>query len=127
LPRFEHFLSALPKGYIHAIEFRDESWLIDEVFQLMERHNVAHCIHDVMLLKIPRRVTAPLVYLRFHGDVLHGGDYSLSTLRTWAKRIEAWRSQGRDVFIYFNNDVGGYAVQNAMMLRGLLAHNQRSC
>jgi len=126
LPRLEHFLSVLPRGYTHLIEFRDESWLIEEVFQLMERHGVAHCIHDMVPLKVPNRVTAPTVYIRFHGDVRHGGDYSLSTLRAWAGHIDAWHSQGRDVFVYFNNDVGGYAVQNAMTLGGLLAQNQRS-
>jgi uncharacterized protein YecE (DUF72 family) len=47
LPRFEDFLALLPKNSQHVIEFRDPSWLIDEVFQLMERYHVSHCIHDM--------------------------------------------------------------------------------
>ncbi len=120
LSRLEHFLAVLPKGYTHVVEFRDESWLIDDVFRLMERYHVAHCIHDMYPLKIPMRITAPLVYFRFHGDVTHGGDYPVATLKTWAKRIANWRGEKRDVFVCFNNDINGYALKNATMLKRLL-------
>jgi uncharacterized protein YecE (DUF72 family) len=41
-------------------------------------------------------------------------------LRWWADRIGEWRSQGRDVFAYFNNDGYGHAVRNALRLRQLV-------
>lgn len=117
LPRFEHFLSLLPKGQAHAIEFRDESWLIEEVFRLMERQHIAHCLHDMPPLRIPFRITASPVYLRFHGDAAHGGDYPDAALEAWARRIADWRSQGLDVFAYFNNDACGHALKNARTLK----------
>jgi uncharacterized protein YecE (DUF72 family) len=120
LPRFEHFLTALPNGYIHVVEFRDASWLIEDVFQLMERYHIAHCIHDMRLLQVPLRVTAPPVYVRFRGDVAHGGDYQEAELEAWARHIGGWRSQGLDIFAYFNNDVAGYALKNARALKRLL-------
>lgn len=120
LPRFEGFLRALPREYSHAVEFRDESWLVEEVFRLMERHGVAHCLHDMPPLQVPLRVTAPLVYIRFHGDPAHGGRYQQKTLETWARRIEDWRRQKMEVYVYFNNDWGGYAVADARALKGLL-------
>ncbi|HEU5098856.1 MAG TPA: DUF72 domain-containing protein [Roseiflexaceae bacterium] len=120
LPRFETFLAALPQGYAHVVEFRDASWLVDSVFRLMERYSVAHCVHDMQPLKVPARVTAALAYLRLHGDPAHGGDYQEAALEARARQIEAWRSQGLQVFVYFNNDVGGYALDNARALRGLL-------
>lgn len=120
LPRFEYFLSVLPKGYTHAVEFRKASWLIEPVFETMERYGVAHCIHDMSPLQIPMRVTAQTVYVRFHGDAQHGGDYPDTALAEWAQRIAAWREQGHDIFVYFNNDVGGYALKNAQTLKRLL-------
>ena len=120
LERFERFLVALPKGYTHVVELRDESWLIEEVFRLMERYRVTLCIHDLHSIRIPIRVTAPTVYIRFHGDAHHAGDYSDATLETWAERIRAWHREGFDAFVYFNNDVGGYAPKNAMTLKTLL-------
>ena len=120
LPRFEHFLGALPRGYLHAIEFRDPSWLVEEVFRLMEQFGVAHCIHDMPPLEVPERVTASQVYLRFHGDRDHSGDYPTPVLEVWARRIIDWQAQGLDVYAYFNNDPGGNALRNASTLKGLL-------
>jgi uncharacterized protein YecE (DUF72 family) len=120
LPRFEAFLAALPVGYHHVIEFREPSWLIEEVFGLMERYQVAHCIHDMGALSIPLRVTAPLVYLRFHGAPTYQGSYTQASLEAWAARICAWRDQSLDVFAYFNNDFWGHALENARTLKSLV-------
>ncbi|MGQ9778874.1 MAG: DUF72 domain-containing protein [Bacillota bacterium] len=119
-PRFARFLAALPKGYRHVVEFRDESWFVEEVFRLMERHGVAHCLHDMPPLSVPLRVTAPFVYLRFHGDPAHGGRYPEETLARWAKRIGEWQREGLDIYVYFNNDWGGHAVADARTLRRLV-------
>jgi uncharacterized protein YecE (DUF72 family) len=120
LARFEHFLRSLPTGPTHVVEFRDQSWLMEEVFHMMEQYGVAHCIHDMHPLQVPCRVTARTVYIRFHGDMEHGGDYSPAALATWAERIEDWRTRGHDVFVYFNNDIFGYAVKNALALKRML-------
>jgi len=120
LPRLADFLALLPKQYQHVIEFRDPSWLIEEVFQLMERYQVSHCIHDMAPLQVPCRVTANPVYIRLHGDLSHGGDYQPATLDTWARRIDDWQHQGLAVFVYFNNDINGHAPVNATMLKSLL-------
>jgi uncharacterized protein YecE (DUF72 family) len=120
LPRLEHFLAALPERYTHVVEFRDQSWLDEEVFRLLERHGVSHCIHDMYPLTVPQRVTAPPVYVRLHGDMEHYGDYSPATLETWARRIDDWGSEKLNVYVYFNNDIGGYAIKNALTLRSWL-------
>jgi uncharacterized protein YecE (DUF72 family) len=126
LPRFERFLGALPASTTHVVEFRDESWLSEEVFRLMEQHGVAHCIHDMHPLQVPPRVTARTVYIRFHGDMQHSGDYPPATLATWALRIEDWHRQGHDVFAYFNNDIFGYAIKNALALKHMLGVKRRT-
>ncbi len=117
LERFERFLALLPPGYRHVIEFRDATWLIEPVFQLMERYHVAHCLHDMRPLDIPLRITASPVYIRFHGDIHHEGDYGDAALETWAERIAHWNDQHLDVFAYFNNDPHGYAIKNARTLK----------
>ena len=70
----------------------------------------------------PEWVTGPLVYLRFHGPTerAYAGGYSRDHLRRWAKRVEAFRQSGRDVYAYFNNDDAGHAVADARTLRALL-------
>ena len=120
LARLDGFLEALPGGHIHVVEFRDASWLVEEAFRALERYGVVHCIHDMPPLDVPLRVTASSIYVRLHGGAAYSGFYSYQTLHMWAKRIEEWCRQKLDVFVYFNNDVQGHAVQNAALLRELV-------
>jgi uncharacterized protein YecE (DUF72 family) len=117
LPRFEAFLAALPRGYDHVIEFRDQSWMVDPVFERMAQRGVSHCLHDMRGLEVPAAVTATPVYVRFHGARSQGGDYPRHELEAWAARIHGWRAQGLDVYAYFNNDWEGFALNNAAALR----------
>jgi len=120
LGRLESFMALLPEEFSYAMEFRNPTWLTEEVFALLERFGVALCIHDMPPLRVPLRITAKFVYLRFLGDVDHAGDYPLETLALWAERMEAWQRQGLAVFAYFNNDTGGMAVRNALTVKQLL-------
>lgn len=112
--RLAGFLDAGPADYRWAMEFRDKSWLTDEVFELLREHNAALVIHD-MLDDHPREVTADWVYLRFHGDQ-YAGSYSPQALSAWARRIDAWLGDGLDVYAYFNNDAEAHAPANALDL-----------
>ena len=120
LDRLEAFLALLPPGGCHVLEFRNASWMVEDVYRLMERYGVAHCIHDMQPLQVPLRVTSSTAYVRFHGDAYHGGGYDRETLAPWARRMLGWQSGGLDVFAYFNNDAGGMAVRNARTLKELL-------
>ena len=120
LGRLESFLALLPEGFSYAMEFRNPTWLTEEVFALLERFGVALCIHDMPPLHVPMRITAKFVYLRFHGDVDHAGDYPLETLAAWVERIQTCQRNGLAVFAYVNNDTGGMAVSNALTLKQLV-------
>jgi uncharacterized protein YecE (DUF72 family) len=66
------------------------------------------------------RATSDTVYVRLHGPDpahLYGGSYSDDDLAWWVERIGEWDAQGRDVYVYFNNDGEGNAVRNAWTLR----------
>lgn len=124
LPRLEAFLAALPRGYDHVLEFRDQTWMTEAVFQAMARRGVSHCLHDLRGLEVPPAVTATPVYLRFHGAQSQGGDYPREELAAWARRIRDWRGQGLEVVVYFNNDWGGFALKNAVMLREMVGEGE---
>ena len=120
--RLRSFLQALPTGHRYALEFRDPSWFDEQVTDLLRSEGVAFCIHDMSDQPSPRVVTAPFVYIRFHGPAeAYQGAYSTQTLAGWAGAISTWRRQGRDVYCYFNNDDAGYAAQNARELQEMLA------
>jgi len=116
--RLDLFLRAAPKRRRWAVEFRDASWLCDDVYAVLAKHGAALCIHD-LIEHHPLVVTADWVYLRFHGG--RTGCYSPQALTAHARRIAGWAGEGRDVYAFFNNDLGGHAVTNAQQLRRYVA------
>ena len=113
--RLAAFLEAAPDDQRWAFEFRDPSWLCDNIYEILREHNAALCVHD-MIPDHPDIVTADWIYRRFHGDD-YSGCYSEEDLRRIADRVKEHLGENRDVYAYFNNDVGGHAVNNARDLR----------
>lgn len=110
-----------PRPLRLVCEFRHTSWFTKPVYRVLERQQVALCIADSP--RYPRRnvLTAPFTYLRFHGrEQLFASCYTRSQLVQEARTIRRYARQGLDVYVYFNNDARGYAVQNARLLRQLL-------
>jgi uncharacterized protein YecE (DUF72 family) len=121
IPRLEHFLHALPQDARHVLEFRDPSWYVDAVYQLMERYRTALCLQDMSNSATGRLRVGPLVYVRFHGPSgrYHGG-YTDEALESWAGWLNEHLEAGTDVFAYFNNDIGGHAPRDALTLRRMM-------
>jgi uncharacterized protein YecE (DUF72 family) len=122
VPRLAHFLRVLPKRARHAMEFREPSWYSPDVLELLETQRVALCLHDMTGTGSGPRRVGPFVYVRFHGVTRYGGRYSDDELRPWAEWLAAEHASGRDVFAYFNNDIGGHAPRDAVRLRDMIAH-----
>ncbi|GGF15738.1 DUF72 domain-containing protein [Subtercola lobariae] len=121
--RLNYFLGTLPHWLRVAVELRHPSWNDPEVFDLLERHNAAYCVMSGANLPCVIRATSDIVYVRLHGpdhEYLYGGSYSDADLSWWADRASEWHGSGKAVYLYFNNDGGGNAVDNARTLRRLL-------
>lgn len=103
--RLSDFLEMLPTRYRYAFEFRDKSWFTADVFDTLRHYDVALCVSDHADAPGPWHATARHVYVRGHGPAgNYRGRYSTRALRQWAKIALAWLNEGRDVFIYFDND-----------------------
>ena len=119
--RLESFLSILPPGMKHVVEFRHQSWLEDSVFEVLHKYNVGLCIFDMPDISCPLVATADFAYIRFHGSTgLYSSCYSNEELADWAKRLTNLAANLKAVYIYFNNDAEAFAVRNAVTLRGYL-------
>lgn len=117
--RLDGFLAAAPKRHRWAVELRDPSWLCDEVYGVLREHHAALCLHD-MLPEHPEVFTTDWTYLRFHGPQhtrKYQGAYSTQAIHSIAGRVRGYLDEGRGVYVYFNNDEGGHAVENALQLR----------
>ena len=119
--RLEAFLKLKPRGVRCTVEFRHDSWYDDAVFALLERHDAALCVSDHHDAPSPWKATASWVYVRGHGPGgRYHGRYGDAALKDWARRLRAWREQGRDVYAYFDNDIKAAAPADAQQLKALL-------
>jgi uncharacterized protein YecE (DUF72 family) len=120
LPRLERFLHALP-GHVHAvIEFRDPSWHVPEVYDLLQRFRVGYCIMIGPRLPCVPMVTGRLLYARFHSPGGAGPAFGRRRLRAWARLFDALLRDADAGYIYFNNDARGAAVEDAHTLCALM-------
>lgn len=129
--RLDHFLTLVPKRYRLAVECRDPSWFDQRVYNVLQRHGAALCLHDFKGQRTPEILTSSLVYIRLHGptQAAYRGSYPEAELMHWGQRCCEWAMQGLDVYCYFNNDEAGFALQDAARLQEIVnahAHSQQS-
>jgi uncharacterized protein YecE (DUF72 family) len=108
--------------YRHAFEVRHPSYFTDEFAGLLREHGIGFVVADTAG-KFPyaETVTSNFVYVRLHGSrELYTSDYTDAELTEWAERIERWRREGLDVYVYFDNDAKVHAPRDAVRLRDLL-------
>lgn len=122
--RLDAFLGEAPETFRWVLEFRNPLWLREDIFQILADHGAALCIHD-LLEDHPRELTTSWTYLRFHGPEEYAGSYPSQVLQGEAGWITARLGEGRDVYVFFNNDQGGAAPRNARELANLVPEHDR--
>jgi uncharacterized protein YecE (DUF72 family) len=126
LDRLETFLELLPSDIVHVFEFRERSWLTDDMLALLERHGASFCAHDMPDLATERWAVGPLAYVRFHGGSgKYWGRYTDKALLGWADWMVAQARSGRPVWAYFNNDTEAAAIHDALTLKAMVAQAVR--
>jgi uncharacterized protein YecE (DUF72 family) len=119
--RLDEFLETLPQGHRYTMEFRDQSWWNDDVYEALRSHNVAFCIFDLAGTRSPKELTADFAYLRLHGPGdAYEGRYGKKRLSGWAGAFNAWNDKVSDIYCYFDNDQDGYAALDAADLKEML-------
>ena len=104
----------------HALEVRHESFRTDATYDLLREHDVALVVADTAgRWPLIQQVTSDFMYLRLHGDKeLYASGYSSQALDHWASRCLEWAGTGLDVYVYFDNDIKGFAPHDARALMG---------
>ena len=104
--------------YRHAFEVRHTSYFCEEFYAVLARHRCGFVIADSAgRWEMADVVTARFVYVRLHGSTkLYASRYSDEELDAWAVRIIQWLEEGRDVYVYFDNDAEVHAPRDALRL-----------
>jgi len=122
LQRLSRFLKLLENYPVrNTFEFRNESWMTKKTIDLCKDSKVCLCMADWPEFLDDLPFTSDFVYIRRHGE---GGNYATSysktALRKDSRRLKNYVKNGKDVFIYFNNDFHGYSPENARELTKIL-------
>lgn len=116
----------------HAIEVRNESFLVPEFARVARRTGTAIVFSDAADWPYIEEISAGFIYARLHGHAkTYASGYSESSLDAWAGRIRTWHKgqqradaptitdrkpperKARDVYVYFDNDQRGRAPHDA--------------
>jgi len=99
----------------HVLEARHPSFDTGEATELLRNNDIGTVWADSAgKFPVIDADTSGLRYVRLHGHTdLYASDYDSPMLDEWAVRCRGWRDQGRDVYVYFDNDARGYAPWNA--------------
>ncbi|WP_028047187.1 DUF72 domain-containing protein [Cellulomonas sp. URHE0023] len=123
----------------HVLEVRHTTFEVPSFIELLREHDIGTVVSDADgRWPVIEDVTSDLVYLRLHGDKeLYASGYDDESLDRWASRVRAWAdggepadvrrlaaaappAAGRDVFVYFDNDIKVRAPYDAMALAARL-------
>jgi len=97
------FLAMFPREIRLALEVRHESWLADDVYDVLREHGAALCAADTDEIADPDRLlvpTAPWGYLR-----LRRTEYTDAQLEAWARRVAA--QNWSDAYVFFKHEDEG--------------------
>ncbi|MDD3117871.1 MAG: DUF72 domain-containing protein [Victivallales bacterium] len=121
--RLDRFLSWLaPFGQVrHFFEFRHPGWLTAPIQQRLADCGAGLCGSDWPGAPCAECWCGAAVYFRRHGPGgAYGGSYSWRQRQRDAELLRAHAVAGREVFIYFNNDLDGMAPVDAAAVKRYL-------
>jgi uncharacterized protein YecE (DUF72 family) len=120
----QRLVEHLDPTFTNVVEFRHPSWWAAEPQRLLTRHGIAFVGQSYPPpLALPDEVVAntSTLYYRFHGvPELYKSSYRPEFLARIAAEVKAL-PHVRQVYLYFNNGIGGVGVHNARQLQALLA------
>jgi uncharacterized protein YecE (DUF72 family) len=103
---FDAFLETLPPRVCAAFEFRNESWLDEEVYARLRARNLALCIADSEKRSTPVMTTADYAYFRLRDE-----GYQDADINTWSDTAKELATRCKDVFVYFKHEDEGKGAQ----------------
>ncbi|HEX8029669.1 MAG TPA: DUF72 domain-containing protein [Vicinamibacterales bacterium] len=109
------FLSLLPPKTPAAFEFRNASWLDDDVYDVLRARNIALCIADSESRETPVVSTADYAYLRLRDE-----GYGDADILKWTETAKTLSGTATDVFVYFKHEDEGKGAAFGLQMLNLL-------
>jgi uncharacterized protein YecE (DUF72 family) len=119
----EKFIELLPSDICYAMEFRHSSWFRNDVYNMLEKHNITMAWPVLDYIKTPEVKTTENLYVRFLGNKSLTkkdlGEIRINRhpeIMQWVKNIKENPVNGT-VFVYANNHYEGFSPNTVIFAR----------
>lgn len=122
------------------VEFRHDSWAVEEVFHSLAASGIGYCSVDEPglpgLMPPLARLTGDTAYVRLHGRNAgnwwgrgtgdrYDYDYRREELEEWLVKIRELAERASKTYVFFNNCHAGHAARNARLMMDMLHGDAR--
>ena len=115
LALLNEFLTLLPPKTTAAFEFRNASWLEEDVFEALRARNIALCFADSESRETPLVQTADYAYFRLRDE-----GYGDADIAKWTAAAKQAGTTAKDVFVYFKHEDEGKGAAFGQQMMTLL-------
>lgn len=126
------FLKKLPGDFEFAVEFREQSWFVEQTYDLLREYGITLAWSETPFASVPDKIVTGSIYLRLVGDrnidesqfgrVLRDKD---AEIKSWSERIESFKGKVGNAFIFTNNHFQGFGPATANNFRKALGMEER--
>jgi uncharacterized protein YecE (DUF72 family) len=124
--RLSKLLADLPTEFRYSVEFRNDSWFVDETFSILRENSVALTWSEIPQSTVPPDITSDFVYLRFVGDrsisEKEFGRIKIDRsheIEFWTKEIMEKKDMIRHAYVLSNNHFQGFGPGTVNLFRKL--------
>ncbi len=107
----EGFLSATKGIKERVFEFRHESWLVGDTYDLLDKYGAGFCVAETEDMKPVVKATGGLAYFR-----LRLNSYDAGVVDSWAPRVKKAMQDASEGYVYLRHDETG---ENAILAERL--------
>ncbi len=109
----QRIIDVLDPSFDNVLEFRNEGWWNEKVYNQLQEHKISFCGMSHPLLPEKIVMNTDVAYYRMHGvPELYKSPYPKAALNKIVKKVEK-KGPLKKAFIYFNNDIDASAIKNA--------------
>lgn len=113
--RLGDFLALVRPELRLAFEFRNASWFVDPIFELLRTYNAALVVADTDAGNTPLVATADFGYFRLRDE-----GYDTQALEKWAGEVKQLGQSWTDAYVFFKHEESGQGPRLAAAFAKLL-------
>lgn len=131
--RLGDFLDLLPEKFEFAVEFRNETWFNEDLYELLRGRKITMAWTEVPMTSNPGILTSDSVYLRLVGDrTIREENFGTirrnrdGEMKMWSNRLTLAGDDIKKAYVYSNNHFQGFGPGTVNLFRKAMGMDEIS-